>query len=307
MWYTNNEFGGKGDVMDRDFTIGRNDFSVTVYVPWNCTNNCKFCSSKKDYNIIKSDFNCVKEQLYRIRKSIVPIVVFTGGEPSVDIDKLSELVSIVDNKIVYINTTLPRRNSDKFIEFINTTDCVKGISVSRHSLTYEEDASLLNDICDDEVIAKITKPVRINVVSYKDNQFCLENVEKYVNRWKKVRKLKGDSYNSLILNLRSNYILQNKEKLHEMEDDTIINDLACKYYYYRHVFCNVCDTCVFFEMENNERTFEIDYHRGLLKTSINFGNITEINDLILLQNGEICYDWDGKKDNIDRLLQLLDM
>lgn len=49
--------------MSNDFTIGRSDFSVTVYVPWNCTNNCKFCSSKKDYEKIKSDFSKLKESL----------------------------------------------------------------------------------------------------------------------------------------------------------------------------------------------------------------------------------------------------
>lgn len=291
----------------RDFTIGRNDFSATVYVPWNCINNCSFCSSKKDYHKIKSDFESVKKQLMKIRDSIVPIVVFTGGEPSVDVDRLSELVSIVDNKIVYINTTLPRRNSEKFIEFVNKTKCVKSVSISRHTVSYEDDCRLLNDICEDEVIAKIKKPVRINVVCREDNQFSIDNIEMYVNRWKKIRKLKDAKYNSLILNLRSNYILQNKLNLHEMEDDKIVNDLATRYYYHKHGFCNVCDTCVFFEKENNERVFEINYHRGLLTTSIDFGNITEVNDLILLQNGDICYDWDGRKDNIDRLLNLLNM
>jgi len=97
--------------MLHDFTIGRSDFSVTVYVPWNCTNNCKFCSSKKDYETIKGNFERIKESLHLIRKSILPIVVFTGGEPSADVDKLRELLSIVDNKVVYINTSLPKRNS----------------------------------------------------------------------------------------------------------------------------------------------------------------------------------------------------
>ena len=104
--------------MKKDFTIGRDDFSVTVYVPWNCTNKCAFCSSKKDYNIIKSNYDKVKEQLKKIRNSLTDIIVFTGGEPSADVEKLKELVSIVDNKTVYINTTLPKKNSKEFIDFI---------------------------------------------------------------------------------------------------------------------------------------------------------------------------------------------
>ena len=63
------------------FTIGRNDFSLTVYVPWDCNNKCKFCSSKSDYSLINCDFDKVLEQLKRIRNSKISTVVFTGGEP----------------------------------------------------------------------------------------------------------------------------------------------------------------------------------------------------------------------------------
>ena len=293
--------------MLKDFIIGRNDFSITVYVPWNCTNNCKFCSSKKDYNLFKSNFERVKEQLKRIRNSIVPIVVFTGGEPSADVEKLTELITIVNNKIVYINTTLPKKNSEDFIRLVNTTECIKGISISRHSLTYAEDCTMLRNICEDETIAKIEKPVRINVVAYKENQFCIENIEKYVQRWKKIGRQKSDNYKSLILNLRANYNLQNKTNLHELEDDKVINDLATQYHYYKHTFCNVCDTCVFFEGSKKDNLFEIDYHRGLSTTTIYFGNVIEVNDLILLQNGTLAYDWDGKRDYIDALFKLLDI
>ena len=113
----------------------------------------------------------------------MPIVVFTGGEPSANIEKLKELLSIVDNKIVYINTSFPKKNCERFIELVNTTDCVKSISISRHKHTYEKDLTILSNIAEDEMIAKITKPVRINVVSQDDNTFSIESIEKYVERW----------------------------------------------------------------------------------------------------------------------------
>lgn len=293
--------------MKKDFTIGRNDFSLTVYVPWNCTNNCKFCSSKKDYNIIKPDFNAVKKELKKVRNSLISIVVFTGGEPSVEVEKLAELIKIVDNKIVYINTTLPKKNSDKFIDLINSTECIKGVSISRHKTTYLEDTKLLHDICDDKTISKIKKPVRINVVNYEVDGFNIDNIKKYVKRWSKIRKNKSEDYRSLYLNLRSNYVVQTKYNLHEMEDDKIINALTNNYYYQGHTFCNVCDTCTFLNIKNGKRDFQIDYHRGLLTTSLKFGNVIEVNDLILLQDGNMCYDWDGSKDNIKDLLKLLDI
>lgn len=291
--------------MKTDFTIGRGDFSVTVYVPWNCTNNCKFCSSKKDYEEKESNFEKLKESLQLIRESILPFVVFTGGEPSADIDKLRELLSIVDNKTVYINTTLPKKNCESFIELVNTTDCVKSISISRHKHTYEEDLTILSNIAEDEMIAKITKPVRINIVAQDDNSFSIESVEKYVERWSKIAKLKG-SGKKLILNLRGNYCTQNKYDLHELTHNKVVNDLAYKYRYQSHTFCNVCDTCKFEKLDDNKKVeLTILYHRGVMNTVVKFANVVEVNDLIIFQNGDICYDWDGKNHDISIFLDMI--
>lgn len=291
--------------MSIDFTIGRNDFSVTVYVPWNCTNNCKFCSSKKDYQTIKSDFEKLKESLQLIRNSILPIVVFTGGEPSADVEKLKELLSIVDNKVVYINTSLPKKNSKEFIELVNTTDCVKSISISRHGFSYEEDSEILHNIVEDETIAEIKKPVRINVVAQNEDSFSIENIKKYVSRWEKIAALKG-GYDSLVLNLRGNYCTQESHNLHEMTGSKIVNDLAKKYFYHSHTFCNVCDTCKFQKFDDKRNPqLNILYHRGVMNTVVKFGNVVELNDLIIFQNGDIAYDWDGKKEGISKFLDMI--
>lgn len=291
--------------MVRDFTIGRSDFSVTVYVPWNCTNNCKFCSSKKDYERIKSDFNRLKESLQLIRDSILPIVVFTGGEPSSDIDKLRELLKIVDNKIVYINTSLPKRNCSEFIEIVNSTECIRSISISRHCHTFEEDSEILYQIAEDELIATIKKPVRINVVAQHEESFSADSLKKYVDRWSRIAKMKGGP-NSLLLNLRGNYVTQSKADLHEMTGSKEINVLASNYYYQSHSFCNVCDTCTFIKFdENRQEELVINYHRGVMTTAVRFADIVEINDLIIFQNGDICYDWDGKNENISTFLNMI--
>lgn len=291
--------------MINDFVIGRSDFSVTVYVPWNCTNNCPFCSSKKDYERIKSDYERLKQSLMLIRDSILPIVVFTGGEPSADIEKLRELLSIVSNKVVFINTSLPKKNSKEFIELVNTTECVKSISISRHCHTYEEDSKILCNIAEDDVITTIQKPVRINVVSQGEDSFSIPSVRKYVQRWSRIAKLKGGP-NSLVLNLRGNYVTQKLSELHDLTGNKVVCDLATEYFYQSHTFCNVCDTCTFFKQnERHEDELAILYHRGVMTTSVHFANIVEINDLIILQNGDICYDWDGKTENISLFLDMI--
>lgn len=91
-----------------------------------------------------------------------------------------------------------------------------------------------------------------------------------------------------------------------MTNCKVINDLALTYFYQSHTFCNVCDTCTFIKLNaKKEDELVIKYHRGVMTTSVQFGNIVEINDLIIFQNGDICYDWDGKNENISTFLDMI--
>lgn len=138
-----------------------------------------------------------------------------------------------------------------------------------------------------------------------DNTFSPESVEKYVARWSKIASLKGGT-ESLLLNLRSNYCLQEQHELHEMTGSKVVNDLAKNYYYQSHTFCNVCDTCTFEKLSEDKHTeLIINYHRGVMHTAVKFGNIVELNDLIIFQNGDISYDWDGKNENISTFLDMI--
>lgn len=290
--------------MCTDFTIGRGDFSVTVYVPWNCTNNCIFCSSKRDYEKKKTDFEKLRQSLITIRNSVLPIVVFTGGEPSSDMDGLQELLEIVSNKIVYINTSLPQKNSEKFIELVNRTECVQSISISRHHTSYEKDSSFLHNIAPDSQIQQIEKSVRINVVEHSDDTFSIENIKQYVERWESVSKGKK-GVRPIVLNLRGNYHIQNPATLHELSNNRIVNELADTYFYRSHSFCNVCDTCCFSKIEDEKETLIINYHRGLAFTAVPFGHIVEVNDFIIFQDGSFAYDWDGKTKDIQLFLKMI--
>lgn len=38
--------------------------------------------------------------------------------------------------------------------------------------------------------------------------------------------------------------------------------------------------------------FSVHLHRGIERTALHFGNVVEVNDIILFPDGTLCYDWD---------------
>ena len=81
---------------------GREERSLTVFVPWDCGRNCPFCTTKSEYSLkysaAKLDyyFERQKESLRRMLEyGFVDSIVFTGGEPLADVRRLGELVDIV--------------------------------------------------------------------------------------------------------------------------------------------------------------------------------------------------------------------
>lgn len=275
------------------FKIGRDNFALTVMVPYNCGNNCAFCTAKEMYHRLGTNVEDVKFQMGRTLKGLnYPIsdVVFTGGEPTTDLDVLRELIDLVPaDKNVYINTTLPARNFDEFHDLVNDEPKIKGINVSRHAPTIDEDCKLLCDIVGDKALRLIKKPIRINCVLTDEHEL---DWKKIVERWTWIKK---DVNPNISLCFRENFaartldakMLQQKN-LHNPYTP-FLADLGKEYLFVDHTQCNVCDTTRFMTPGG----LVVAYHRGLEKSSVLSpdGKTLEINDLVIFPNGEIGYDW----------------
>ena len=46
----------------KKYVSGRENLACTIFVPWDCSNNCPFCTSKEMYGRMKDDFNL--EEIY---------------------------------------------------------------------------------------------------------------------------------------------------------------------------------------------------------------------------------------------------
>lgn len=265
------------------FIKGRDDLAVTIFVPWDCENNCKFCTSKKEYKKIKLDVDKVKQSITRLNNLGFDKFVFTGGEPLSDLGKLRELIELIDEeKTIYINTTLPNIKTFEMISYINKEKRIKGISVSRHS----ENIVKLNNTCEDIILTRINKPIRIN--SIVDENLDIKNM---IDRFSK--------FKNVMLNLRVDYRFINEDNLKKMDGVVIGFNNNRNYKLIYEGGCNVCHNFEFVRLSDG---FRVQYHKGLEQSSFRIGDAIIYNDLIIKPDGNIYYDWDNKSAIIEDVL-----
>ena len=258
------------------YKIGRNNLAATIYVPYDCQNNCPFCTSKKEYSCLKMDENAVVAALQKLVKNPnIKDIVFTGGEPTANIALLNKMVDIAKYKNVYINTTLPQKNFFGALEILNGGN-VTGVNVSRHGISLEEDEKLFRSIVDDWAFNGINIPVKINVVLTEKN--TVEDVQTCIDRWK--------DFKNVTVCFRRDFRKTTRETLHSLSGDKILDWLIDNYEFESHTFCDVCDTVSF--------VGRISFHRGLEHSSLKIGDTVIVNDIIVFPDGFVAYDWDRK-------------
>ena len=149
---------------------GRSNLSCTIFVPWDCNNHCKFCTSKQMYKQRTCDMDAIIAQIKKINENpLIQEYVLTGGEPLADLEKCQRLIDAME-KPVYINTTfstftdLPgtveMSKVNTVIDFINNNKKIVGLNVSRHMhQKFYEDVLLI-----DMFAQLIKKHIKLNVV-----------------------------------------------------------------------------------------------------------------------------------------------
>lgn len=256
------------------FRVGRDNFALTVFMPVDCGNACPFCTSKKDYALNKPNLSAVIESIRRVAMCHVPIkdVVITGGEPLADLKTLDAIAStaysLFNGKVsIYINTCLPDDGADESISYINSSKIISGVNISRHLKDY-----FSSRVADDSKIGLICKPIHINCVLFGD--FGDEAVKAFAERYAK--------YGSVVF--RADYRTIDSGSLKSF-DSPAFRQMDRLFGYIGSSGCHVCNTDYF------ARGGSIALHRGTEQSSIEFNDFTEVNDLIVKQDGELRYDW----------------
>lgn len=264
------------------YKSGRSNLACTVFVPFNCGNNCPFCTSKKMYDGFEMTNECIEKICSQIKianknKNIKEFVI-TGGEPFANIALLDKFIKLMD-KPVYINTSLPMMyNPTYYIDYINDNDRIWGVNISRH-MGYTHESAVANLY----YIGNITKPVRINTVVPKN--FNIEKFDEFVEMYGSVMY----SGANRIINLRADYRSIDDDNLKNI--DTVKRMLLDRYDYLGSNGCLVCNTDIF-EKDNGK---VIQYHRGVEFSKMVCGTSVYVNDVIIDIHGNVFDDWDMKE------------
>ena len=256
--------------------------TVTIFVPYDCQNNCPFCINKEEYQCMDG-FSLEKIcESIRVMNEITPYCdfVFTGGEPFSDLESLQIMLDeIPATHKVYINTTFPvfkDRSEDDMIDFVEKNkDKITCINISRHLVHYVEESR-------DELLARIPTGTRVNCVLFKE--YPADRLVEYVERFKKI---------NIPVQFRYDYTETTPENLYEEENDKILADLKARFKYTGLDGCRM--RCGY---HFDYKGLELTYHKTLPYSTIveTDGDTTYdiLYDILIKQTGEIHGDWDGK-------------
>ncbi|MBR3562119.1 MAG: 4Fe-4S cluster-binding domain-containing protein [Oscillospiraceae bacterium] len=263
--------------------------TVTVFVPYDCRNNCPFCVNKQEYaNCAGFSVDKIIESI-RVVDSITPAcdVVFTGGEPFANLDSLQRMLDVVpETHKVYINTTFPVQPGCSAEEMLTFTERNKGkitcINVSRHIDPYVEESP-------DEIVGRIATPKRINCVLYMD--YPSDKLKDFAERWRK--------YN-IPIQFRYDYTETTPENLYEEENDRILQDLKRQFTYMGLDGCRMRNGFHFLYKD-----LHMTYHKTLpystiVETDENGVTYDILYDILIKQTGELHSDWTGVKLDVEK-------
>ncbi len=263
--------------------------TVTVFVPYDCRNNCPFCVNKQEYaNCAGFSVDKIIESI-RVVDSITPEcdVVFTGGEPFANLDSLQRMLDAVPKTHkVYINTTFPVQpgcGAEEMLAFTEKNkDKITCINVSRHVDPYVEESP-------DEIVGQIATPKRINCVLYMD--YPSDKLKDFTERWRK--------YN-IPIQFRYDYTETTPENLYEEENDPILQDLKRQFTYMGLDGCRMRNGFHF-----RYKDLHMTYHKTLpystiVETDENGVTYDILYDILIKQTGELHSDWTGVKLDVEK-------
>lgn len=277
----------------------RDDLTCTIMAPMPCKNDCSFCSQKKMYNRTFGVDDVVRiiesvEKLSEVDK--IKNFVISGGEPFADMGVakllLRQIRSITSGRKLYVNSNFPAENLKESIDLVNRY--TNGFSISSHIIDDGyTNIDTVNKINEANLGASLS--CRVNCV-LGDKDVNAGDIEKFI--------ASHLGNNIRHINFRADYFKYPKDKVHSPNNqflvglDRLVHRMYDKTSVVNHVIsgCAVCQTDTF-SIANRGAPFDefdISYHRSNADSTVIIGDTAMISDVIVMPDGRVAFDWDGK-------------
>lgn len=277
-----------------------NGATATIFVPYDCNNNCPFCVNKRDYKekYKEKSLEKVIDSMCEI-DSITPNCdfVFTGGEPFADIDALYEMLKLIvifncikgHHHRIFINSTLPNFNEFETrmqaYHLLNVyKENITGINVSRHLLPYVKEC---NDFILTDIRQRFGINIRINTVVYNEKE--LTRLPAHLERFK-----------DFDVQVREDYTKCTLENLNDLSTGIlprVLKEMGTTLDESNFLFRN--DFRWNYLLQSRDNGTRVTIHRTLPYSTIKYGEDEEINDIIIEPNGRILTDWNDYGHELD--------
>ncbi len=268
--------------MSNPYKTRKGGATVTVFVPYDCQNNCPFCINKREYaDCTGFSLSAIIDSI-RTMDAITPYCdfVFTGGEPLANLESLQMMLDAIPaTHKVYINTTFPVQATTTLEEMLDFTvrnrEKITCMNISRHLQKYVEESP-------DEVLGRIACPTRINCVLYR--HYPAHNLPAFVERFLKY---------GIPVQFRYDYTETTPENLYEAENARMFQDLRSMFTYRGLDGCRMRNGFHF-----EYKGLHMTYHKTLpystiVETDEDGVTYDILYDIVIKQNGEIHSDWTG--------------
>lgn len=263
---------------------GRSNLAITLFVPWDCNNNCPFCTTKKEYKDASNfslpeqikTFDCI----FNPHRFQIPDIVITGGEPFADLNSLRVLlihiVSRMRQNNLYINTSdIVFKNKDDLDMCYNILNqfryVIRGVNISKHihhQLEGHNSPHIIN------MTHTLNIPMRINCVL--DGTETVSDLQAFIDTW--------HSRNRQVCFRKDYRTVKSEDDLHGIDSTVRKLEQICGHWGVSG--CEVCCTNVFENL--------VLYHRGTERTLVTKENYLSVNDIIIKQDGGLYLDWDNR-------------
>lgn len=259
--------------------------SMYVVLTRKCNAHCEFC----EFNTGKNEISVnIFEDMFReiTRYCDIPVLHFTGGEPTLELDKLIKISKIV--KQVSPLTTISVNTNGIRLNELSEIDEVDNIALSRHALTDEENIKIFgtNTVASEEVIKQNKHKEKLHlscnlIKGYIDSQ------EKIISYLEKASELGINDIGLVSLMKVNNFCNERYISFKEIcpeQTDRFINNRCFSNINNKGELCCKCENYLY--RANNLKLISV-YHRYAIRNS-------EIADYLVFENNQLKQGFNGE-------------